>query len=825
MTGKNTLSPDLLAKLRLILRLTHLGMIAEQATRAFWPLWSFTALILGLLILGLHEFLPEQVIIALAGLVVITVLILLIQGLMRFRWPSRLGAMTRIDQNLPDHPFFALLDRQAMGTDDPQARALWQAHRARMMQSLSKAQPALPDLRQNRADPYALRYVALMVLSVALFFGSPQKVQSVAIRGGGAGVAGGPSWEGWMLPPDYTGLPTVYLADIEGTDLSVPEGARISLRFYDDKGILRLRETLSGQDTSLESGPLHDIVVAQSGTLEVTGPGGGLWQIAMLADQAPQIAQEGEIETRYEGESSIPFVASDDYAVTSGTARITLDLEAVNRRYGRAIAPEARDAIEMRLPLPVSGRRDAFSESLIADFSRHPWANLPVRLDLEVRDGRGQSGQAARQALLLPARRFFDPLANALIEQRQALLWNRENAPQVALIMRALLNRGEDLFRKQVQVLRLRAMLSRIETLAPHGLSDAQVGQIADGLWELALQIEEGDLEDARQRMQRARERLEEAMRNGASDAQIAELMQELREATEDYMRQLSREQQRQADQGDMPPMDPDNMLEMSGDDIQRMMDRIQELMEQGRMAEAKEAMRQFQQMMENMQMSQGQPGQRGQTPGEQAMEGLSDTLRDQQDLSDDSFQTLNQGPQAGQPGNDQGQTGSGAGSAEQSLADRQRSLRDELSRQKQNLPGQGNETGPGLEEAEEAMRRAEEALREGDLGRAIDEQAQAMEALREGLRNLEDALRQQAGQRGTARDGQARDGTAQEQQDPLGRNQGRSGRSGTQEGLLQGDDAYRRADELLNELRRRFGEQTRPEVEREYLERLLDRF
>ena len=94
-----------------------------------------------------------------------------------------------------------------------------------------------------------------------------------------------------------------------------------------------------------------------------------------------------------------------------------------------------------------------------------------------------------------------------------------------------------------------------------------------------------------------------------------------------------------------------------------------------------------------------------------------------------------------------------------------------------------------------------------------------------EHLRATEDALRQQAGQRGTARDGQARDGTAQEQQDPLGRNQGRSGRSGTQEGLLQGDDAYRRADELLNELRRRFGEQTRPEVEREYLERLLDRF
>ena len=29
----------------------------------------------------------------------------------------------------------------------------------------------------------------------------------------------------------------------------------------------------------------------------------------------------------------------------------------------------------------------------------------------------------------LPARRFFDPLAAAVIEQRRDLLWSRENAP------------------------------------------------------------------------------------------------------------------------------------------------------------------------------------------------------------------------------------------------------------------------------------------------------------------------------------------------------------------------------------------------------------
>jgi hypothetical protein len=47
----------------------------------------------------------------------------------------------------------------------------------------------------------------------------------------------------------------------------------------------------------------------------------------------------------------------------------------------------------------------------------------------------------------------------------------------------------------------------------------------------------------------------------------------------------------------------------------------------------------------------------------------------------------------------------------------------------------------------------------------------------------------------------------------------------GTEEGLIQGDDVYRRAQDLLDEIRRRAGDGERPEIERNYLKRLLDRF
>jgi hypothetical protein len=50
-------------------------------------------------------------------------------------------------------------------------------------------------------------------------------------------------------------------------------------------------------------------------------------------------------------------------------------------------------------------------------------------------------------------------------------------------------------------------------------------------------------------------------------------------------------------------------------------------------------------------------------------------------------------------------------------------------------------------------------------------------------------------------------------------------GRIGTDEQMLQGEDPYRRALDLLEELRRRSGELGRSEEERDYLRRLLDQF
>ena len=149
-----------------------------------------------------------------------------------------------------------------------------------------------------------------------------------------------------------------------------------------------------------------------------------------------------------------------------------------------------------------------------------------------------------------------------------------------------------------------------------------------------------------------------------------------------------------------------------------------------------------------------------------------------------------------------------------------------ELERQRGNLPGGGSEAGEAareaLERAERSMEGAEEALRNDDLAGAIDEQADAMEALREGMRNMGEAMAEQQNPGGQ---GDQQGAPGQAQADPLGREAGQGRRAGTQDNLLQGEDVYRRARDLLDEIRRRSGEGDRPDVELDYLERLLDRF
>ena len=539
------------------------------------------------------------------------------------------------------------------------------------------------------------------------------------------------------------------------------------------------------------------------------------------------------------GEARLPYEGHDDHGITGARAEIALDLARVDRRYGLTPDPAPRPPLQADLPMPLSGGSRDVEDVLVEDFSRHPFAGLPVTVTLAAEDARGQVSTSPPEPVVLPMRRFYDPMARALIEQRRDLLWSVENGRRVTQVLRAATYLPDTVFDSPRAYLVVRTAIRRLAQAEEAGTVPAVQEEIAEALWQAAVQIEDGNLGDAAERLARAKERLQQALREGASDEEIARLMDELREATRDYMQQMARdaEQNGEMQQAEIPPGQT-----MSQDQIQELMDRIQELSEQGRKAEAEALLEMLQQMLDNMQMAMGQPGggsgEGGQ--GQQSMQGLADALREQQGLADESFQQLQrqfqrgrgqgrgqQEGQQGQPGEPQGEAEDGGrGGDAGRLADRQEALRQLMEEMQRGLPGEAGEGArQALRDAERNMGEARDGLREGDAAGALDRQADAIDSLREGMRQMGEDLRRAEGG-GQGDEGQA-EGTAgsEDERDPLGRPSGERGGIGSNEQILPEADSGARARALLDEIRRRAGEQLRPQLELDYLQRLLDLF
>lgn len=797
-------------------RLTLAGLWAERLATAFWPVWVIALLALSGLAFGVQDLGPlrwVQAGFALAGLALLVALVL---GLWRFRRPTSVEALARLDASLPGQPIAALSDTMALGEGDAGARGLWQAHLARMAKRLAGARAVPPDLRLSARDPFALRHVALTAAVMALLFGNPLRLAEMSGLTPAPAVAmpGSIAWEGWAQPPGYTGKPSLYLGDMEAGTLELPQGTRIRIRLYGDAGRLRIEEDVSApppapSGTAGEAGAasegLTDLTVARSGRLALEGSGGREWDVVMIPDLAPAVEPAGEVGREADGRFRQGWHASDDYGVTGGRVTLTLDTGAVTRDHGLALPPEEVAPVTLDLPLPARGPRDKPDGVLVDDISTSLLANMPVRMEFAVTDAIGQEGRSQPVAMVIPGRRFFDPAARAIAEMRRDILWNRANAPRAAQILKAMVNRPEDLARASRAVRRTRVLTRELDRLDAAGpIGDADRDAVAAEMWQIALLFEEGDLGSAHDRLQHAQKRLEEAIRNGASTEEIDQLMKDMQQAMRDYTRELGREAARN------PQPAPEGGQEITSDQLQQMLDEIQRLMEEGRTAEALALMEQLRQLMENLQVTQGAGG-KGE--GGEPMEELGDTLRDQQGLSDDAYRDMQKGGEGTQDGGD--------------LARRQGELRERLGElQGQALPGDGREQGEAgreaLERAERAMREAEEALDEGDLSGALDRQAEAIEAMREGMKEFGDAgarERREAGMEGERGDTPDPNGA-----DPLGRESGQAARIGSDRNLAEGDPD-RRAQDLLDEIRRRAGEATRPEDERDYLKRLLDLF
>jgi uncharacterized protein (TIGR02302 family) len=810
-----------------------------------WPHLARLLTVVGLFLVvswvGLWLALPFVARAAGLGLFVLSALGALFP-LARFRWPSREEALGRLDRGtgIRHRPATALTD--TLATPDPVAHALWQAQRQRTLASIKRIRAGLPSPRLAIHDPWALRaLVAVMMVAAYVAAGDERALRTeAAFDWNGVLSPANIRVDAWVTPPLYTGKPPVILsaANKEAAipaagPLPVPAGSTLIVRSsggtLDVVGGGGVTEAVPTEQAPKGTNERH-FTIAGDGTAHVRAPSGQpQWKFTAVPDRAPTISLAKDPERQARGSLQMSYKIEDDYGVTEAQAHF-----AVRPGDAPKAATEARplfEAPQFPLVLPNARTRNGVGQT-VKDLSEDPYAGADVTLTLTAKDEAGNEGRSEPFNMRLPERLFTKPLARALIEQRRTLALDANQNSQVYAALEAVMIAPELFTPEAGQYLGLFSVARQLEAAR----TDDAMREVVASLWALAVTIEDGNITDVDKALRAAQDALKQALERGASDEEIKKLTENLRAALDNFLRQLA-EQLRNNPQQLARPLDPNTRV-MRQQDLNNMIERMERLSRSGDKDAARQLLEQLQQMLENLQMAQP-----GQSDGdmEQALNELGDMIRKQQQLRDKTFKQGQDSRRDRMRGKQGDQSMSDLQQDQQGLRDRLQKLQQELakrgmgqgqrgekgSRGEQGQQGQQGEQGDGedgLGEADSAMGDASGRLGEGNADSAVDSQGRALEALRKGAQSLAEAMQQGEG------DGQSdgpgtragRQQSGGNQSDPLGRPlHGREfGDDLTVK--IPGEIDVQRVRRILEELRRRLADPQRPQIELDYIERLL---
>ena len=852
-------------------KLSKFALVLEAVWPRLWLLAGLALVFLAASLLGLWPLLPEMAHKGVLATFFLATLAILI-SLARIRAPSRAAAIRRIERRseVPHRPASAYEDTVAAASDDPVAAHIWAAHKSRLAAAIARLRVGSPSPRADRHDPFALRALGLLgVVTLALLAGDAASDRlAAAFRFGPLAKSVDARLDAWVTPPSYTNAAPVMMADgargmaglkLQGSGpATVPINSTLFVRSSGGVQSLALEiipDAIAGapaakpqrielpkpeaaapgkeapapapiSDTSELKADLksNGTVRVLSGTTELVR-----WAFTVTPDNPPKVTFTRQPERTLHGALRIPYQVEDDYGVASLEGRIArirdkADTSAnawARTQKVKGPRPPYERPPQLTIRLPQSYPKNASGVSL-HEIGDHLWAGLPVTLTLVAKDSANQVGQSEPRKMVLPARQFYKPLARAVVEQRRDLVDDPRQRRHVLQALDAITLAPETGITDLNVYLGLRSVYWRLLHDTSRTTRNSAVAQ----LWQIALRIEDGSLSDAERALKAAQDKLSKALEDGASDEEIKQLMAELRQAMSKFLEELSKQAQGQQPM-DQQGMDPSQML--SQRDLEQMMQNLENMARSGNRDQAQQMLSELRDLMERLQSGRmaNQQGGQGGGEGQKLMNQLGELLGKEQQLLDDTFRQQQQGDQGqdgqdGQPGQQgkPGQQGQGQQPG-QGLGNRQQSLRDMLDNLQKGLAQNGLETPGQFGDAGKAMQDAEKALRDGNMDAAAEAEQRALDNLRKGARDMAQQLMRQMGRRM----GQG-PGTPRGPLDPLGRPQSTTDGSDPGTGVKVPDQIdVQRAREILEELRRRLGESTRPAFELDYLERLLKQF
>jgi uncharacterized protein (TIGR02302 family) len=826
-----------------------------------WPALATLATAFGLFLTfswaGLWLVLPP-IAHAVAFFIFAIVIVVAAAPLVMLRVPSAQDGLRRLDRSSGEihRPATAVNDEIAANQNDPVAQALWRAHVERALLSARKLKAGWPAPRLALRDPMALRALVLILAFASFFAAGNERWKRITAAFDWSGVVAPANFriDAWVTPPIYTGRPPVMLPGMHPGDtaqtnshslasgsapVAVPAGSQLVVR---STGNVRFEIVHKG---GLEDAPGEAHAALPAGSEErrfvIKGDGSAVlhgagsndltWTFTAIPDRAPTIELLKNPERQLRGSLRLDYKMEDDYGVIDAHAEFALkDDEATGEKTSHPLYGPP----EFQLTLPQPRTRSGAAQTT-RDLTEHPWAGAKVAMTLVARDEAGNEGRSETTEVVLPSRIFVKPIARALIEQRRILALDAAAKPQVLAALDTLTIAPEKFIPETAVYLGLRAIFFDLA----HANTVDEMREVVTRMWDMAVQLEDGNVSQTEQALRQAQEQLRQALERGASDEELKKLMDQLRAAMDKYLQALA-EEMRKNPQQLARPLDRNTRM-LSQQDLKSMLDRLENLARSGNKEAARRLLDEMQSMLENLQTARpGAQGDEGDDDMMSALDELGDMIRKQQQLRDKTFkqgQDARRDRQRQQQGQGQPKMGD-LRQDQQALRDRLNKLLDQLKQrglgnpgqqqgQDQNGQGKGESDMDQLGSAGEAMGEAEGELGQGDADSAVDSQGRALEAMRKGAQGMAQQMQQNGTGMGQGPGQPGRNGRqrADSGTDPLGR---------PMRGREYGDDVTvkvpgeidaQRARRILEELRKRFGESSRPQIELDYIERLLKGF
>lgn len=813
----------------------RLSLAWENIWPAVLPALGIAGLFVGVALLDGFAVLPAWLhavfLVATVGLIGLA----LYRGVRTLVWPSRSEALRRIEQasGLEHRPLEALQDKLPDGISDPTSKALWAAHQRQMAERIRRLKVGAPSPGLAARDPWAARLAVALLLVVGVVVAGNDATdrlgRALVPQFGEASQAQTAKLELWVTPPDYTRLPPIFPIQIArdhartvtevgakaaAEDREPPQAAELVVEIPEGSILTAIVSGGDG-DAVIEIGgeklpfealdPVNRRIqapISASGelTISLDGETLGSWRIRNKSDARPEISFDGTPAATERGTLRLGYIGSDDYGITeiSGEMRRTYER-------GEVIGKEVST---FELPAPSMNARE-IKEATFQEIAPHPWAGLPVILRLSAKDATGQQSFTDEIKMVLPERQFKNPVAQRIIEERRKLTTQPERRPEVIQSLNAIASDTNAYKNDTVVFMGLVFSRSRLF----HEKDDAAISPVRELLWDTALRVEDGKLSQSERDLVQAQEALMKALARNAPDKELERLMRELQNALNRYMQELAKKLAETPQSEQAMPLDPTTQI-MRSADFQRMLDQIRQMMQSGSRDAARQMLSQLRNMLESLRNARVMRQNPQAQQGNKAMRQLQEMIRRQNELMDRTFRQ-SQGNQNGQ----QRQSQQGASQQQQ--------LRQMLEQFQKMMQGMMPGDSPGMRslgQAGRAMDDAARALGQGQPGQAVGPQGQALEALQRAGRGMMQQMMNRFA-RGSGIGTERQFNPMRSMRDPLGREWQEEDGTDTRGVEIPDQGTVERVQDILQELRRRAGQNFRPQIELDYINRLLQRF